>query len=56
MKRFRPRELSLKGKLTILSAGAIFITYFVFTFLQYHIVKQWLLNEEKNNGTNGGGN
>ncbi|MCK7606627.1 hypothetical protein L3V64_009905 [Geobacillus stearothermophilus] len=47
MKRFRPRELSLKGKLTILSAGAIFITYFVFTFLQYHIVKQWLLNEEE---------
>ncbi|AGT32467.1 sensor histidine kinase [Geobacillus genomosp. 3] len=47
MKRFRIRRLSLKGKLTVLSAGAIFITYFVFTFLQYHIVKQWLLNEEE---------
>ncbi|KPD00773.1 hypothetical protein LR69_00855 [Geobacillus sp. BCO2] len=47
MKREAIRRLSLKGKLTILSAGAIFITYFVFTFLQYHVVKQWLLKEEE---------
>ncbi|OQP05880.1 two-component sensor histidine kinase [Geobacillus sp. 46C-IIa] len=47
MKRLRLHRLSLKGKLTVLSAGAIFITYFVFTFLQYHIVRQWLLNEEE---------
>jgi len=47
MKRLRLHRLSLKGKLTVLSAGAIFITYFIFTFLQYHIVRQWLLNEEE---------
>ncbi|MGG1557485.1 HAMP domain-containing sensor histidine kinase [Geobacillus thermoleovorans] len=47
MKREAIRRLSLKGKLTVLSAGAIFITYFVFTFLQYHVVKQWLLKEEE---------
>jgi two-component system sensor histidine kinase ArlS len=47
MKLFRLENVSLKWKLTFLSAVAIFITYFVFTFLQYHIVKQWLLNEEE---------
>ncbi|ALA71575.1 histidine kinase [Geobacillus stearothermophilus 10] len=47
MKREAIRRLSLKGKLTVLSAGAIFVTYFVFTFLQYHMVKQWLLKEEE---------
>jgi two-component system, OmpR family, sensor histidine kinase ArlS len=47
MKLFRLENVSLKWKLTFLSAVAIFITYFIFTFLQYHIVKQWLLNEEE---------
>ncbi|BDG46795.1 MULTISPECIES: HAMP domain-containing histidine kinase [Parageobacillus] len=47
MKLFRMENVSLKWKLTFLSAIAIFITYFVFTFLQYHVVKQWLLNEEE---------
>ncbi|BDG31644.1 HAMP domain-containing sensor histidine kinase [Parageobacillus thermoglucosidasius] len=47
MKLFRMENVSLKWKLTLLSAIAIFITYFVFTFLQYHVVKQWLLNEEE---------
>lgn len=47
MKLFRLENVSLKWKLTFLSAIAIFITYFVFTFLQYHVVKQWLLNEEE---------
>lgn len=47
MKLFRLENVSLKWKLTFLSTVAIFITYFVFTFLQYHIVKQWLLNEEE---------
>jgi two-component system, OmpR family, sensor histidine kinase ArlS len=47
MKLFQLENVSLKWKLTFLSAIAIFITYFVFTFLQYHVVKQWLLNEEE---------
>jgi two-component system, OmpR family, sensor histidine kinase ArlS len=47
MKLFRLENVSLKWKLTFFSAIAIFITYFVFTFLQYHVVKQWLLNEEE---------
>lgn len=47
MKLFRMENVSLKWKLTFFSAIAIFITYFIFTFLQYHVVKQWLLNEEE---------
>ncbi|WP_445612552.1 HAMP domain-containing sensor histidine kinase [Geobacillus sp. YF-1] len=41
------RRLSLQSKLTMLSAAAIFITYFLFTFLQYYMVKQWMLREER---------
>ncbi|MBA2875087.1 sensor histidine kinase [Thermaerobacillus caldiproteolyticus] len=47
MKLFRIKNVSLKWKLTFLSAAAIFIIYFIFTSLQYEIVKQWLLNEEE---------
>ncbi|GGJ60731.1 signal transduction histidine kinase [Anoxybacillus voinovskiensis] len=47
MKLFRLENVSLKGKLTFLSATMIFIVYFLFTCLQYETVKQWLLNEEE---------
>ncbi|MCZ0754497.1 HAMP domain-containing sensor histidine kinase [Anoxybacillus sp. J5B_2022] len=47
MKLFRLENVSLKWKLTVLSASVIFIVYFLFTWLQYETVKQWLLNEEE---------
>lgn len=47
MKLFRLENVSLKWKLTFLSASVIFVIYFLFTYLQYETVKQWLLNEEE---------
>ncbi|MCL6587196.1 MAG: HAMP domain-containing histidine kinase [Anoxybacillus sp.] len=47
MKLFRLENVSLKGKLALLSATVIFIVYFLFTCLQYGTVKQWLLKEEE---------
>ncbi|ANB55510.1 HAMP domain protein [Anoxybacillus sp. B7M1] len=47
MKPFRLGNVSLKWKLTFLSGSVIFVMYFLFTCLQYEVVKQWLLNEEE---------
>ncbi|ANB60307.1 HAMP domain-containing sensor histidine kinase [Anoxybacteroides amylolyticum] len=47
MKLFRLENVSLKWKLTVLSAAVIFIVYFLFTWLQYETVKHWLLNGEE---------
>ncbi|MFC3882240.1 ATP-binding protein [Bacillus songklensis] len=45
MKRFR--NASLKWKFMILSSVTIFVSFFLFTFLQYHIVYNWMLKQEE---------
>lgn len=40
---------SLKVKWSVGTSAAIFITFFIFSFLQYHVISKLMLNEEKNN-------
>ncbi|RLQ95393.1 HAMP domain-containing sensor histidine kinase [Falsibacillus albus] len=40
---------SLKVKWSIGASAAIFFTFFIFSFFQYHVISNWLLNEEENN-------
>ncbi|RDI43170.1 HAMP domain-containing sensor histidine kinase [Falsibacillus pallidus] len=40
---------SLKVKWSIGASTAIFFTFFIFSFFQYHVISNWLLNEEENN-------
>lgn len=51
MKRIKNwyRGQSLKVKWSIGTSAAIFFAFFFFSFIQYHVVSQWMLHEEKNN-------
>lgn len=41
------RNASLKWKFMIVSSVIIFVSFFLFTFLQYHIVYKWMFNQEE---------
>ncbi|QQZ11147.1 HAMP domain-containing histidine kinase [Heyndrickxia vini] len=40
---------SLKVKWSVGTSAAIFFTFFLFSFSQYHVINKWMLYEEKNN-------
>jgi len=45
--KIRLNSLPWQTKLVLSSATAIFFTFFLFSFLEYHTVSQWMLNREE---------